>query len=167
MPKLLMNPPDFEPTGRYTLKRKEKIDKVHKEEFLLPEERKLAHHFMMLQNQGFAWDDTERGQFREDFFPPIDIPVVPHKPWVLKNIPIPPGLYPEVCRIIKSKMDAEVYEPSLFRSITLVLCVEEGWQEFALSPQLGAINEVTIAHSGLPPAMETLAAQFGGRACGG
>src|SRR5271154_3672104 len=58
MPKLSTNPPDFEPTGRYTSKRKEKIDKVQKEEFLLPEERKLAHHFMMLQNQGFAWDDT-------------------------------------------------------------------------------------------------------------
>src|SRR5277367_1069328 len=78
MPKLSTNPPDFEPTGRYALERKEKIDKVHKEEFLLPEERKLAHQFMMLQNQGFAWDDTERGRFREDFFPLIDIPVEPH-----------------------------------------------------------------------------------------
>ena len=94
------------------------MDKAHKEEFLLPEERKLAHHFMMLQNQGFAWDDTERGRFHEDFFLLIDIPVVPHKPWVLKYIPIPPGLYPEVCRIIKSKIDAGVYEllNSLYRS---------------------------------------------------
>ena len=29
------------------------------------------------------------------------------------------------------------------------------------------MNEVTIAHSGVPPATETLAAQFAGRACGG
>ena len=29
------------------------------------------------------------------------------------------------------------------------------------------LNEVTIANSGLPPATETLAAQFAGRACGG
>jgi hypothetical protein len=47
-----------------------------------------------------------------DFFPPVDIPVVPHKPWVLKNIPIPPGLYPEVCRIIRARIDAGVYELS-------------------------------------------------------
>jgi hypothetical protein len=47
------------------------------------------HHFMMEQNLGFAWNDKQRGRFREDFFPPIDIPVVPHKPWGLKNIPIP------------------------------------------------------------------------------
>ena len=112
MPELLCKPPDFSPVGRYTLEQKEKMDKVHKEGFLWPEERKLLHYFMMEQEGGFAWDDTERGRFREDFFPPIDIPIVPHKPWVLKNIPIPPGLYPEVCRIIKSKIEAGVYELS-------------------------------------------------------
>ena len=80
--------------------RKDKLDKVHKEDFLLPEEQKLMHHFMMLQNQGFAWDDSERGRFHEDFFPPIDIPVVLHKPWVLKNITIPPGLHDKICRIM-------------------------------------------------------------------
>ena len=80
MPKLSPNPPDFVPTGRYTQERKDHFDIVHGGDFLLPEERKLIHHFMMLQNQGFAWEDSERGRFREDFFPPIDIPVVPHKP---------------------------------------------------------------------------------------
>jgi hypothetical protein len=70
------------------------------------------HHFMMLQNKGFAWDDSERGSFREDFFPPVDIPVIPHRPWVLKNILIPPGLYLQVCKVIKTKIDAGVYEPS-------------------------------------------------------
>ena len=32
---------------------------------------------------------------------------------------------------------------------------------------LKPLNEVTIAHSGVPPATETLAAQFAGWACGG
>ena len=112
MPKLSPNPPDFVPTGRYTEERRDRIDKVHDGNFLLPEERKLMHHFMMEQNLGFAWDDSERGRFKEDFFPSIDIPLVPHRPWVLKNIPIPPGLYPKVCEIIKTKIDAGVYEPS-------------------------------------------------------
>ena len=68
MPKLLPNPPDFEPMGRYTAERKEKIDQRHKGDFLSDEERKLLHHFMMLQNEGFAWEDSEHGRFREDFF---------------------------------------------------------------------------------------------------
>ena len=86
MPKLSTNPPEFAEMGRYTKERKDKMDKVHGGEFLLSEERKLMHHFMTLQSYGFAWDDTERGKFREDFFPPIDISVILHKPWVLKRI---------------------------------------------------------------------------------
>src|SRR5271156_4191715 len=134
MPKLSTTPSEFEPTGRYTQERKEKID----------------------------------GRHQEDFFPPIDIPVVPHKPWVLKNIPIPPGLYPEVCRIIKSKMDAGVYEPSnsSYRSRWFCVLKKDG-KSLRLVHSLEPLNEVTIAHSGLPPATETLAAQFAGRACGG
>jgi hypothetical protein len=168
MPELSPNPPDFVPTGRYTQERKDQIDKVHGGNFLLPEERKLVHHFMMLQSYGFAWEDSERGRFREDFFPPIDIPVVPHKPWVLKNIPIPPGLYPEICRIIKVKLDAGVYEPSnsSYRSRWFCVIKKDG-KSLRLVHSLEPLNEVTIAHSGVPPATEALASQFAGRACGG
>ena len=168
MPKLTPNPPDFEPRGRYTVERRDQFDKIHKGDFLWSEERKLMHHFMMLQSFGFAWDDTERGKFREDFFPPIDIPVIPHKPWVLKNIPIPPGLYPEICRIIKVKLDAGVYEPSnsSYRSRWFCVIKKDG-KSLRLVHSLEPLNEVTIAHSGVPPATETLAAQFAGRACGG
>ena len=168
MPTLSPKPPNFEPTGRYTQERKDQFDKVHKGNFLLPEERKLMHHFMMLQNQGFAWDDSERGRFREDFFPPVDIPVIPHKPWVLKNIPIPPGLYQEVCRIIKTKLEAGVYEPSnsSYRSRWFCVIKKDG-KSLRLVHSLEPLNEVTIAHSGVPPATETLVAQFAGRACRG
>ena len=80
LPHLNPRPPDFEPTGRYTTERRDQFEEVHAGEFLLPEERKLVHHFMCLQNGAFAWTDQERGYFREDFFPPIDIPTIPHKP---------------------------------------------------------------------------------------
>ena len=168
MPKLSPNPPEFVPTGRYTQDRKEQFDKVHEGDFLLPEERKLMHHFMMLQSYGFAWEDSERGRFREDFFPPVEIPVVPHKPWVLKNIPIPPGLYPEVCKIIKTKLDAGVYEPSnsSYRSRWFCVLKKDG-KKLRPVHSLEPLNEVTIAHSGVPPATEMLAAQFSGRMCGG
>jgi len=111
IPHLNPHPPPFTPTGRYTQERKELFDK-NNPGFLLPAERNLLHHFMMAHQDGFAWEDAERGHFREDFFPPIDIPVIPHTPWVQRNIPIPPGLYQEVCRLIKNKIDAGVFEPS-------------------------------------------------------
>ena len=87
------------------------MDDLHPQGFLWPAERDLMHHFVSIQNE-FAWDDSERGHFRKDFIPPVEIPVVAHTPWVERNIPIPPGIYDEVCRIIHVKMEAGVYEQS-------------------------------------------------------
>jgi hypothetical protein len=42
----------------------------------------------------------------------VDIPVVPHKPWIQRNIPIPPGLYDKLFKLVKQKMNAGVFEPS-------------------------------------------------------
>ena len=61
------------------------------------------------QNEAFAWDDSEKGTFKEEFFPPVEMAVKEHTPWVLKNIPIPPGIYDEVCKMIKVKIDAGTY----------------------------------------------------------
>ena len=168
MPVLDPNPPDFEPTERYTQERKEHMDPVHDQEFLWPEEMKAIHRLLMLQNEAFAWTDSERGTFREDFFPPIKFPVIPHKPWVLKNIPIPPGIKDGVCRIIKSKMDARVYESSnsSYRSRWFCVLKKDG-KNLRIVHSLEPLNEVTIAHSGLPPATEELAEGFAGCACGG
>jgi len=37
---------------------------------------------------------------------------VAHIPWVEKPFRIPPAIYEEVCKMIKRKIDAGVYEPS-------------------------------------------------------
>ncbi|KAG5729873.1 hypothetical protein E4T56_gene13854 [Termitomyces sp. T112] len=100
------------PTGRYTPECKEIIDQAHGDGFLWPEEMKAVHHLMMLQNEAFAWDDSQRGRLKEEFFPPVVMPVIPHTPWVLKNIPIAPGLRDKICQMIKQKIEAGVYEPS-------------------------------------------------------
>ena len=104
------HPPPFTPCRCYTKERHIKMDNLHSTDFLWPAECELLHHFISLQNEGFIWDNSEHGHFHEDFFPPIKTPVVAHTPWVKRNIPIPPGIYNEVCRIIHIKMDAGVYE---------------------------------------------------------
>jgi hypothetical protein len=165
MPVLNPRPPPFTPTGRYTRERMEQFDKDNPH-FLLPEERALLHHFMMLHNEGFAWDNSERGHFREDFFPPIDIPVIPHEPWVERNIRIPPGLYDELCKLVKQKIDAGVFEPSnsSYRSRWFCVLKKDG-KSLRIVQSLEPLNKVTIAHSGVPPFTEQLAEQFAGRAC--
>ena len=168
MPTLPTHPEDFTPTGRYTVERKEQLDKVHTGSFLLPEERKLMHHFMCMQNEGFAWNDTKRGHFREDFFPPIEMPTIPHKPWFERNIPIPPGIYNEVCRLIKRKIDAGVYEPSnsSYRSKWFCVAKKDG-KSLRIVHSLEPLNKVTIKHAGVTPFTDQIGEHFAGRACGG
>ncbi|KXN91781.1 hypothetical protein AN958_12252 [Leucoagaricus sp. SymC.cos] len=86
MHELLVHPPDYTPRGRYTWGQLELMDQAHDLNFLWPEERKLMHHLISMQNEAFAWDDSERGRFKEEFFPPIEIPMVPHTPWVERNL---------------------------------------------------------------------------------
>ena len=110
----------------------------------------------------------ERGSFKKEFFPPVSIPTVPHKPWVLRNRPIPPGLMDRVLKIIKEKLDAGVYEPSNSSYSSRWFCVlKKDGESLRIVHSLEPLNAVTIAHSGIPPATEELAAMFAGRACGG
>ena len=167
MPVLSPHPPPFTPTGRYTQSRRDRLHEDHAA-FLWPAELDLADEFMCKHEKAFAWDDSERGRFRQDFFPPIEFPVVAHTPWVLKNIPIPPGIYKEVCAIIQEKIAAGVYEPSnsSYRSRWFCVLKKDG-KSLRIVHSLEPLNAVTIQHSGVPPIPEHLAEQFAGRACGG
>ena len=66
----------------YTLEKKVFNDKVHTGDFLWPAEREFMHHFMIVQQDAFTWDDAEHGHFREDFFLPVEMSIIAHKPWV-------------------------------------------------------------------------------------
>ena len=125
------------------------------------------HDFMCKQEKGFAWNDSERGRFRTDFFPPIEFPLVPHTPWLIRNIPIPPGLYQEVCGIIRKKISSGVYEPSnsSYRSKWFCVLKKDG-KSLRIVHSLEPLNAVTIKHAGVTPTPDHIAEQFGGRACG-
>ena len=167
MPTLNPTPPTFIPTERYTEERRAKLDLAHPGEFLWPQERAFMHDFVRLHDKGFAWTDAERGSFRSDFFPPVDFPVVPHTPWVQRNIPIPPGIYEDVCSIVQKKLAAGVYEPSNSSYRSRWFCVaKKGGNALRPVHSLEPLNKVTIRHSGVVPIPEHLAEQFGGRACG-
>ena len=123
---------------------------------------------MCLQNRGFAWSDQERRLFRKDFFPQVEILTIPHKPWAQCNILIPPGIYDEVCRLIKVKIDASIYKPSNSSYWSHWFCVvkKDGkslWIVHSLEP----LNQVTIKHAGVTPLTNQIGEHFAGCACGG
>ena len=168
IPKLPEHPPEFEPRGHYTLERKEKLDMAHEEGFLWPEERKLMHWLIGEQNEAFVWDDTERGKFKKEYFPPVEIPTVAHIPWVEKPFRIPPAIHEEVSKMIKRKIDVGVYEPSnSFYWSRWFYVIKKDGKSLRIVHSLEPLNRVMIAHSRLPPAIKELAMHFAERACSG
>jgi hypothetical protein len=126
------------------------------------------HDFIRNHETAFVWNENEHGSFRPDFFPPIKFPVIPHTPWVEHNIPIPPGIYEEVCAMLKKKIEAGVYEPSnsSYRSQWFCITKKDGKSLHSVH-SLEPLNKVTIQHSGIIPIPEHITEQFGGHACGG
>ena len=167
MPSLPTNPPLFTLIGCYTTEQWDIIDKVHGNDFFWPQEWDLMHHFMGAQNEGFALDNSEQGTFCKDFFPPVQMPMIKHKPWVLCNRQIPPGIYDEVCKVIHMKIEAGVYESSNSSYCSQWFCVlkkNKGlWPIHSLEP----LNAITILHSGVPPHTEHITDYFASQACRG
>lgn len=141
---------------------------VNKDGFLWPEEEKLVHHLIKVHENAFAWTEDEKGKFSEDYFEPVVIPTVEHVPWMLKNIPIPPGIYDQVIEVIRKKIQAGVYEPSnsSYRSRWFCVLKKDG-KALRLVHDLQPLNAVAIRDSGIIPAVEPYAESFGGRACYG
>jgi len=168
LPVLPERPPDFIPKGRYMAERKEKLNMTHGSEFLWPEERKLMHWMIAEQNQAFAWEDPERGRFKEEYFLAIEIPTAAHVPWVKRPFRIPPAIYKEICGMIKKKIDTGMYKPSNSSYCSRWFCViKKDGKSLHIVHSLEPLNRVTIVHSGLPPATKELAMHFAGKACRG
>ena len=162
MPSLNSNLPAFQPTECYTQECHNTLDKKHPD-FLLSKECDLIHNFMCQQNQAFAWNNGECGHFKSEYFPPINILIVPHVLFIEKNIPILPGIYHKVCAIIRKKLAASVYESSNSASHSRWFCVlKKDGALLRIVHSLKPLNKITIKHSGIPPIPDHLAEQFTG-----
>ncbi|THG93767.1 hypothetical protein EW026_g7561 [Hermanssonia centrifuga] len=111
LPQLPLHPPSFSPGLRYTQERYDEYP-VDIAGWLSEEERRLVEWLVLTHEHVFAWEENEKGAFTRELFDPILLPTIEHTPWVMKNIPIPPGIYEDVCQVLKTKIEAQVYEPS-------------------------------------------------------
>jgi hypothetical protein len=160
VPKL---PPEFSPGTRLNEERWEKI-KSQLEEigFLWPEEIKLVGYILRQNEMGIAWDDTEKGQFRTDYFPPIKFPIVAHVPWVHKNIRIPPGLKDRLIEELQRKINMGILEPtnSSYRSRWFVVPKKDGNPRIVWN--LEPLNAITIRDAAVPPIIDEVIEEFAG-----
>ncbi|KIK32843.1 hypothetical protein CY34DRAFT_100673, partial [Suillus luteus UH-Slu-Lm8-n1] len=143
LPHLSSQPPDFKPGTRLTQERMEELS-IFWNDFLWHEERKLAAHVLTLNETALAWDETEKGRFRNDYFPPVIIPTIEHTPWVHRQPPIPPGIRDEVIALIKSKIASGVYEASNSSYQSRWFCVAKKNGSVRIVHDLQPLNAVTV-----------------------
>ena len=164
LPQLSQNPPAPLIYGARLTKERWEAFGLREKGFLWEEEVNLVFEVLMKNEGALAWDDTEKGRFREDYFDPVVIPTVEHEPWALRNIPIPHGLREEVIRFIKNKIASGTYEPSGSSYRSRWFCVPKKNGKFRIVHDLQPLNAVTIKDAGLPPNVEPYAEHCAGRA---
>jgi len=164
LPKLPTHSPNFTPTQKITDERM-KILKINENGFLSSEEEKLFRHIMVLNEDAIAFEDAERGTFKESYFSPYIIPTVPHVPWEHRNIPIPAGLREKVIEVLKLKIDAGVYEQSQssYRSRWFVVLKKNG--KLRIVHDLQPLNKISIRDAGMLPIVDDFVDNFSGRQC--
>ncbi|VDC04371.1 unnamed protein product [Peniophora sp. CBMAI 1063] len=164
LPVLPTHPPDFEPTERLSRERLDSM-KLNEDGTLWPEEVKLFEHIIRLCDKSLAFSDDERGTLRQDYFSDYIIPTVPHIPWTHKNIPIPPGIEPQVITMLKDKIRAGVYEPAQSSYRSRWFCIVKKNGKLRIVHDLQTLNGVTIKDTGVPPHLDPFVEKFAGRAC--
>lgn len=164
LPALTNRPPEFTPTKKLTQERLKGL-KINPDGFLEPEEEKLFQHIFKLNEKVLAFEESDRGTFREEYFSPYIIPTIPHVPWVDKNIPIPPGIRDKVVELLRSKIEAGVYERSQSSYRSKWFCVLKKNGNLRLVHDLQPLNGITIRDAGLPPTLDDFVEPFAGRQC--
>jgi transposase InsO family protein len=161
---LTPHPPEFIPTKKLSQSRVA-LMKVNSNGFLWPEEEKLFIHIMKLNEKALAFDESERGSFRDDYFTPYIIPILPHEPWEYRNIPIPPGIRERVIQLLKDKIATGLYEPSQSSYRSKWFCVMKKTGKIRIVHDLQPLNKVTIRDAGVPPILDDFVEPFAGRQC--
>jgi transposase InsO family protein len=162
LPTLPYHPPIFSPTPKITSERMADLAiDTHKE--LLPEERKLLQHVLKLNERSIAFDESERGTFRRDYFTDYKIPTTEHTPWTEKNIRRPQGHQEELIRLLREKIKAKVYEPAYtpYRSKWFYVMKKDGG--LRIVHDLQKLNKVTIRDSAVPPILDEFVEAYAGR----
>ena len=164
LPTLPTHLPEFMPGEHLT---QECLDRLmlNAGNFLWPEELKLVQHILKLNELVLAWTEAEKGQFSDEYFAPIKIPVIEHIPWVHKNLPIPPGILEEVIKIFQEKLAAGVYKCSDALYHSHWFCVKKKSSALRLIHNLQPLNAVTIHNSGIPPIPNQIIEGMAGCSC--
>jgi hypothetical protein len=164
LPTLSPNPPEFIPTDRLTNDRINGLN-VNENDFLWPEEEKLFKQVLKLNEATLPFEEKDRGTLSHDYFSDYIMPTVPHTPWEYKHIPIPPGIKDKVIDLLKSKIEAGVYEQSQSSYRCRWFCVLKKNGTLRMIHDLQPLNKVSIRDAGQLPIVDDFVEPYAGCQC--
>lgn len=160
---LKLPPPIFVPGGRLTEERVKLID-FGPEDFLTEMEKQLLLGVLKMHERALAFDRSEKGLLRRDYATDYEVPVVPHTPWVDRQIPIPKALMQKVTEHIQKEIEAGDLEPSFSPYVTRWFMVQKPNGGLRKVVDASSMNRVTIRDSGVPPNVQDFIQEFIGHA---
>ena len=156
------HPSEFIPTLRVTQERMETL-KIDENTDLWEEEKKLLRWVITRNERSIAFDEQERGTFKDSYFSDYKMPVMDHQPWQDKNMPIPPGYREEIIRLLKEKINAGVYEEAQSSYRSRWFCVKKKNGELRIVHDLQKLNGVSIKDAAVPPILDEFVESYAGR----
>ncbi|CAG8603394.1 9585_t:CDS:2, partial [Acaulospora colombiana] len=163
LPDIPLIPPPFRDGQRVTKNRLEEL-RLNTTGFLTAEELRIFEYILLANENAIAFDESEKGQFREDYFSPYIIPTMPHTPWAESMIPIPPSIRDQVNELLREKIKNGTYErteSTSYRSRWFTVKKKNG--KIRIVHNLEPLNAVAIKDIGLPPDLDEFAEGFAGR----
>jgi len=147
---LTLHPPDFSSGQCLTHEHMTDLG-ILDNTFLWPNEQKLAAHVLCINKLALAWDESEKGRFCDEYFDPMVIPTIKHTPWVHRQPPIPPGIWDEVIKLIKSKIASGIYESSNSSCQSRWFCVAKKNGSIHIVHDLQPLNAITVKDAATLP----------------
>jgi hypothetical protein len=159
-------PPEFTETRRITAERLEAVN-FGPPGWLTNEELKLLKHVIVIREKAVAFVEEERGILKHKYGKTYKIPVIEHKPWQQRPIPIPNAIRNDFIELVRKRIRTGLYEQSTSSYTSPVFCVAKSNGKLRIVHDLQQLNKVTIKDAGLPPKIEDFVDSFAGRACYG
>jgi len=166
-PELPTHPPlphDFHYTKRLTPERVEIIINNIPKGFLSDDEIGLLLWVIRQNEIAIAFDDSERGTYKREYFPDYVMETVPHVPWRLPPIRIPDAIVDEITAMLENQIANGNLEESTSSYRSRVFAVQKPKGGYRVVHDLQPLNEVSVQDSLLPPNVTEFAESFMGHA---
>jgi hypothetical protein len=153
---------DFKYTKKLTPERITKIISNIPNNFLSEQELDLLLCVVARQEDALAFDEAERGIFKQEYFPDYIMETVPHEPWTLKPIRPPKAIVATLIQMIKDQLKAGKYKNSWSSYRSQMFAVAKPKGGIRIVHDLQPLNAVSVKDSSLPPNINDFADSFVG-----